>query len=83
MIAGNADARRFACPWCGAAFTRRPVVDVLRSDAPGPGGPASLEGHWQQYPACAANRGVNNPTQSKYDVTSGPVRLPDGEDRDA
>ncbi len=67
----------FVCPWCGATFGRR----WISSD-----GEASLEEHWATSPACSANRSVNNPTQSKYDVVDGEMpglRLPDGEDRDA
>lgn len=67
---------QFACPWCGATFARR----FIASD-----GVASLEEHWLVSPACSANRSVNNPTQSKYDVSSPDdlVTLPDSEDRDA
>ena len=46
---------RFVCPWCGASFFRRHVVDGIRS----------LEEHWQQHPDCLRNRNVNDPTMSK------------------
>jgi hypothetical protein len=68
---------QFACTWCGATFERRWIA----SD-----GVRSLEEHWATSTACSANRTVNNPTQSKYDVVDGEMpglRLPDGEDRDA
>lgn len=74
-LPGNAGGQ-FVCPWCGATFARRWIA----SD-----GVPSLEEHWLQRPECSANRAVNNPTQSKYDVRDDEVgiRLPDGEDREA
>lgn len=72
---GNAGGD-FVCPWCGATFPRRDREI----------GYPSLEGHWRTNPTCSANRGVNNPTQSKYDrVDDGGLglRLPDDQDRDA
>jgi hypothetical protein len=39
----------FPCPWCALPFTTRALLDE----------------HWRLNPECAANRAVNNPTQSK------------------
>ena len=67
----------FVCPWCGDRFQRRWIA----SD-----GVLSLEEHWRISQTCSANRGVNNQTQSKYNVRDSEIpglRLPDTEDRDA
>lgn len=70
-IGGPVGDLRFVCPWCGARFADRV-------------GPASLEQHWGDQPECRRNRGVNNQTQSKYDVRDDlGLRLPDRGDRDA
>jgi hypothetical protein len=69
--------RPFVCPWCGSRFERRHIA----SD-----GVWSLEEHWRRTPECSANRAVNNPTQSKYDIQDAEIPglvLPDREDRDA
>ena len=76
VLPGNAGGGMFVCPWCGANFPRR-HREI---------GYPSLEGHWRTNPTCSANRGVNNPTQSKFDVRDSRIpelRLPDTEDRDA
>ena len=76
VLPGNAGGG-FVCPWCGATFARRWIA----SD-----GVPSLEEHFATNPECWANRGVNNPTQSKHDVRDDEglgLRLPDDEDRDA
>lgn len=67
---------RYVCPWCGATFARRWIA----SD-----GVPSLDEHWRRKPDCSANRSVNNPTQTKYDVRDDEVGIivPDREDRDA
>ena len=56
-LPGAPEPRRFVCPWCADHFATR----------------AELEEHWQAAPACRRNRGVSNPTHSKYDGM-----LPDG-----
>jgi hypothetical protein len=55
LIRGNPDARRFVDPWCGEAFASR--LDLSR--------------HWSANPGCAANRNVNNPTQTKAHTVLG------------
>lgn len=50
---------RFVCTWCGAGFDRR----------------YRLLMHWSATPECSANRTVNNPTQTKYEVRDDAVGL--------
>lgn len=50
VLEGLKDKLTFACPWCGAMWPSREV----------------LESHWDTNPRCKANRRTSNQTQTKY-----------------